>query len=63
MERIADLLAESGLAAEDADAPMRSLIGIKPFPWPDFEDEQAAAGIIDEYGEWVIPGGGEAEEE
>ena len=55
VERIADLLADFGLAAEDEDADVRSLIGVKPVPWPDFEDEEAAARIADEYSEWVIP--------
>ncbi len=62
VERIADVLAESGLGAEE-DADIRSLVGVKPFPWPDFDDEQVAARIIDEYSEWVIPGGGDAEED
>ena len=63
VERIADVLAESGLGAEDEDAPLRSMVGVKPFPWPDFEDESVAAGIVDEYSEWVIPGGGGDEDD
>ncbi len=55
VERIADVLAESGLGAEDEDAPIRSMLGVKPFPFPDFEDEQAVAGIADEYSEWILP--------
>ena len=60
VERIADVLAELGLGAADEDAALRSLVGVKPHPWPDLEDEQVAARIVDEYSEWVIPGGGDA---
>jgi hypothetical protein len=62
VERIADVLSESGLGAEDDDAPIRSLVGVKPYPWPDFEDERVAAEIVEEYSEWVIPGGGDEED-
>ena len=63
VERIADVLAELGLGASDEDAAMRSLVGIKPHPWPDLEDEGVAAGIVEDYSEWVIPGGGGEEED
>ena len=55
VDRIADLLADFGLAAEDEDADVRSLVGVKPVAWPDFEDEQVAERILDEYSVWVIP--------
>ncbi len=57
------MLAESGLGAEDEDSPLKSMLGVKPYPWPDFEDEGVAAGIVEEYSEWVIPGGGGEEED
>ncbi len=63
VERIADVLADFGLGAEDDDAAIRSLVGVKPYPWPDFEDEQVAAQIVEEYSEWVIPGAGDEEED
>ena len=63
VERIADVLADCGLAAEGEDSPLRSLVGVKPEPWPDFDDESITAKIIDDYSEWVIPGGGDAEAE
>lgn len=55
VERIADVLAESGLGAADEDAPIRSMLGVRPSPFPDFEDEQVVAGIADEYSEWILP--------
>ena len=55
VERIADVLAECGLGAEDEDAPIRSMLAVKPFVFPDFEDEQVVAGMADEYSEWVLP--------
>ena len=55
VERIADVLAEAGLGAADEDAPIRSMLGVKPFAFPDFEDEQVVAGIADEYSEWILP--------
>ena len=55
VERIADVLAECGLGAHDEDAPIRSMLGVKPFPFPNFADEQAVAGIADEYSEWILP--------
>ena len=48
---------------ESKDSPLRSMVGVKAFPWPDFEDESVAAGIVEEYSEWVIPGGGGEEED
>ena len=63
VERIADVLADCGLAAEDEDSQLRSLVGVKPVPWPDLEDEATAAKIIDDYSEWVIPGAGDAGED
>ncbi len=57
VERIADVLAELGLGAAHEDAELRALVGVKPYPWPNLEDEQVAGTIIDEYSEWVIPGG------
>ena len=63
VERIADVLAGSGLGAEGEDASLRSVVGVKPYPWPDFEDESVASGIVEEYSEWVIPGGGGEEDD
>ena len=58
VERIADVLADYGLGADDEEGALRSLVGVKAHPWPNLEDEDVAAGIVDEYSEWVIPGGG-----
>jgi hypothetical protein len=62
VERIADVLAESGLGAEDEDAPIRSMLGIKPLPFPDFGDEKVVARIAEDYSEWVLPGAGGEED-
>ena len=62
-EEIADLLARHGLAAAGEESEIRSLIGIKAVPFPDFGDEEAAAGIVDEYGEWLIPSAEDVEED